>query len=152
MTKTSLELVTEEEIEELKIRVLKAKEFAYCPYSKFHVGCTILTKNGKYFNGCNVENASYPAGICAERTAITKAISEGEKEFKVIAVITDSIKCSSPCGICRQVIREFAGSNIHNGKSLQLPIIMFNNDASEKIIKTIDELLPNSFGPEDLFN
>lgn len=146
------DIVTQEQIDTLKAAVLKAQQFAYCPYSNFRVGCALLTSNDKIYTGCNVENASYPAGICAERTALTKAVSEGIKEFKAIAVITDSNTCSSPCGVCRQFIREFAGSNSIGDKKFQLPIVMFNNDTTEYIIKTIDELLPNSFGPEDLQN
>lgn len=144
------DFLTDDEYDQLKTQVLKAQTHAYCPYSNFKVGCALLTKDGKIYTGCNVENAAYPAGICAERTAITKAVSEGDRHFKAIAVITDSTNCSSPCGVCRQFIREFAGSNVIGGKKLQLPIVMFNNTASKSLIKTIDELLPHSFGPEDL--
>lgn len=151
MSEINKSLFTKDEFEILRKEVLKAQTFAYCPYSKFRVGCAILTKEGKIFTGCNVENAAYPAGICAERTAITKAVSEGYQSFKIIAIITDSTNCSSPCGVCRQFIREFAGSNsIDDDNKFQLPIIMFNNSTTKHIIKTIDALLPNSFGPEDL--
>lgn len=149
---TNSHLITDDEIEQLRIEVLNAQSLAYCPYSKFHVGCALLTASGKIYRGCNVENAAYAACICAERTAITKAVSDGESKFKAIAIITDSTGCASPCGVCRQVIREFAGSNTIGDKKYQLPIIMFNNTTTEKLIKTIDELLPNSFGPEDLTN
>lgn len=149
---SSSSLLTDDEIEQLRVEVVKAQKLAYCPYSKFHVGCALLTASGKIYKGCNVENAAYSACICAERTAITKAVSEGERHFKAIAVITDSANCASPCGVCRQVIREFAGSNTVGDKKFQLPIVMFNNSTTEKLIKTIDELLPNSFGPEDLEN
>lgn len=148
--------LTDKELALLKDTVLHAQTFAYCPYSKFRVGCALLAQSGKVYTGCNVENAAYPAGICAERTAITKAVSEGDTAFKAIAVITDSPSCSSPCGVCRQVIREFAGANTAvdpvsgNPLRLQLPVIMFNNTASKSLVRTIDQLLPHSFGPEDL--
>ncbi|TID30054.1 hypothetical protein CANINC_001340 [Pichia inconspicua] len=146
---TNLNL-TNEEITLLKEEAVKAQSKAYCPYSKFHVGCALMTKSGAIYHGCNVENASYSAGICAERTAIVKAVSEGETEYKAIAIITDSPDCASPCGVCRQFIREFATSNSVDGKPLQLPIIMFDKSTTKYLIKTLDELLPNSFGPEDL--
>lgn len=144
--------ITDEEFSLLRETVLKAQTYAYCPYSKFRVGCALLAASGKIYTGCNVENAAYPAGICAERTAITKAVSEGDTAFRAIAVITDAPSCSSPCGVCRQVIREFAGAscNTVEGKPLQLPVIMFNNTASKSLVRTIDALLPHSFGPEDL--
>ncbi|AWU78532.1 uncharacterized protein C5L36_0E05860 [Pichia kudriavzevii] len=150
LTMSAESLVTKEEYELLKTTVLKAQEIAYCPYSKFRVGCAILAESGKLYTGCNVENAAYTAGICAERTAMSKAVSEGDRVFKAIAIVTDSPTCSSPCGVCRQFIREFSGANQIGKKKLQLPIIMFNNDTSKSTIKTLDELLPNSFGPEDL--
>jgi cytidine deaminase len=143
-------LVNDSDIEKLKVAVIKAQQFAYCPYSHFRVGCALLTTDDKIYTGCNVENAAYPAGICAERTALTKAVSEGYKTFKALAIITDSNDCASPCGVCRQFIREFADSNIIGEKKFQLPIIMFKNDASEHLIMTLDDLLPHSFGPGDL--
>ena len=88
----------------------KAKEaiqFAYSPYSKFKVGAAILTEDGRIFTGCNIENSSYGATICAERTAAVKAVSEGAVSFKAIAVVCSSGEYAYPCGICRQVIAEF---------------------------------------------
>lgn len=143
-------ILTEDEIDLLKREVIEAQSKAYCPYSNFHVGCALLTASGTVYRGCNVENASYPAGICAERTAIVKAVSEGETKYKAIAIITDSPDCASPCGVCRQFIREFAAYNSVDGKPLQLPILMFNKTATKYLTKTLNELLPNSFGPEDL--
>lgn len=143
-------LVTDEELQRLKEEAVRAREYAYCPYSKFRVGCAVLTTKGTIYTGCNVENAAYPAGICAERTALTKAVSEGDRVFKAIAVITDSPNCASPCGVCRQFIREFSGPNTVDGKPFQLPVVMFDNTASKKLVMTIGDLLPNSFGPEDL--
>ncbi|XP_066126331.1 cytidine deaminase isoform X2 [Saccopteryx bilineata] len=86
----------------------EAKKSAYCPYSHFPVGAALLTRDGKIFSGCNVENAAYPLGICAERTAIQKAISEGYKDFRAIAIASDlQDDFISPCGACRQVMREY---------------------------------------------
>ena len=112
---------------------------SYSPYSKFPVGAAVLTKSGKIFGGCNIENASYPLGICAERTAIFKAVSEGEKDFEAIAIIADTESPCSPCGACRQVIAEF-----------KIPkIIMTNLKGNTKIV-TLEEILPFAFSDEDL--
>lgn len=86
----------------------EARKNSYSPYSKFRVGAALLSKNGKVYTGCNIENATYGATCCAERTAIFKAVSEGEKEFEAIAVQGDNDGLTFPCGICRQVILEFA--------------------------------------------
>jgi cytidine deaminase len=86
---------------------IQAAEFAYAPYSSFKVGACILTKSGKIFTGCNIENASYGATNCAERTAVFKAVSEGETEFEKIAVVNSKGGLTQPCGICRQVLSEF---------------------------------------------
>ena len=119
----------------------KAKENAYVPYSKFKVGAALLTKSGKVYTGCNVEIASYGATNCAERTAIFKAISEGESEFEKIAVASSNDCETFPCGICRQVIVEF---------SKDLKIIL--GSTSKNIVKeyTINDLLPHSFTSDDL--
>lgn len=115
-------------------------EFSYAPYSNFHVGVALLTKNGKNFTGCNIENATYGATNCAERTAFFKAISEGEKEFCAIAIVGGKNgkidDFCSPCGICRQVMAEFC--------SKDFKIILAN---SKNEIKTfsLEELLPESF-------
>lgn len=115
-------------------------EFSYAPYSIFHVGAALLTKNGKIFTGCNIENATYGATNCAERTAFFKAISEGEKEFCAIAIVGGKNgkidDFCAPCGICRQVMAEFC--------SKDFKIILAN---SKNEIKTfsLEELLPESF-------
>lgn len=124
---------------ELIKRAMEAQKNAYVPYSNFHVGAALLTKDGKIYTGCNIESASYTPTICAERTAIFKAVSEGDKEIEAIAVVGDS-DFTFPCGVCRQVIREF-------GKDIK--VIIANSQEEYKIL-TLDELLPNSFGPEDL--
>ncbi len=122
-------------------KALEAKEKAYAPYSKFRVGAAILTRTGKIYTGCNIENASYTPTICAERTAIAKAVSEGERDIVAIAVTGDS-KWTYPCGVCRQVIREFGKDAI---------VIIVNTEDEYKEYK-LSELLPHSFGPEDLNN
>ncbi|MCX7944330.1 MAG: cytidine deaminase [Deltaproteobacteria bacterium] len=108
---------------------------AYSPYSKIKVGAAVITKDGYIFAGCNVENSSYGATICAERAAITKAISEGFKEFKAIGIISDRFKFISPCGICRQFIAELAPN---------IDVYLFNSDGKFKRFK-IKELLPIGF-------
>ena len=126
----------------LKEKASSAKEKAYAPYSKFRVGCAIITEDDKIFTGCNVENASYGGAICAERTAIVKAVSEGYHKFKAIGVMTDLQEPATPCGICRQFIREF-------GK--EIVIYCFGMNGSS-LVMTLDEFLPHSFGPEHLRN
>lgn len=136
--------ISKEKFQILCLKAVQAKENSYCPYSQFPVGCALLTEDNKIYTGVNVENASYGGAICAERTAIVKAVSEGHKKIKALAVSTNSSKCSSPCGICRQVIREFSEAD------LKLPIIMLDKNGKKYIEMTIDELLPLSFGPDDL--
>ena len=116
----------------------KAKEMAYTPYSNFNVGAALLTKSGKVFTGCNVEVASLDGTICAERTTIFKAVSEGEQDFKAIAITGDA-DGTYPCGICRQVIVEF-------GKDIDIIIEI----GGELKVYTIDDLLPHSFTGADL--
>jgi len=123
---------------ELMTLAKKAKENAYTPYSKFNVGAALLTKSGNVYTGCNVEVASYSGTNCAERTAIFKAVSEGEQAFKAIAIIGDA-DGTYPCGICRQVIVEF-------GKDIDIIIEV----GGELKVYTIDDLLPHSFTGADL--
>ncbi|NLY44283.1 MAG: cytidine deaminase [Clostridiaceae bacterium] len=111
---------------------------AYSPYSGFRVGAALLTKSGKVFTGCNVENASYGATCCAERTAVYKAVSEGEREFVAIAIKGDSAGFTFPCGICRQVLMEFSPS---------LKIILSNGNQEIKTF-TLYDLLPKAFESE----
>jgi cytidine deaminase len=124
---------------ELVEKAYEAMEFAYTPYSNFNVGAALLTKSGKVYTGCNIEIASYGATNCAERTAIFKAVSEGEKEFKAIAVVSSSHDYTFPCGICRQVIVEF-------GKDIDI-IIAKDYDYE---VYSIDDLLPKSFTQIDM--
>jgi len=116
-----------------------ARQRAYAPYSHYSVGAALRTKTGRLFTGVNVENAAYPQTMCAERVAIFKAVSEGEKEFEVITIVTDN--GGSPCGGCRQVMAEFG-----------LDTIILLADGNGKLVKqtTVGELLPEAFTPEQL--
>jgi cytidine deaminase len=127
------------DVSQLIKKALEAKERAYVPYSNFRVGAALLTEDGEIFTGCNIEISSYSPTLCAERTAIFKAVSEGHKKIKAIAVVGDS-NFTYPCGVCRQVIREF-------GKDAT--IIVANSEDDYRIYK-LEDLLPHSFGPEDL--
>lgn len=120
-------------------KALEAKKLAYVPYSKFQVGAALITEDDKVYTGCNIEISSYSPTICAERTAIFKAVSEGHRKIKAIAVVGDS-NHTFPCGVCRQVIREF-------GKDAKIIIANSEDDYEEY---SLDQLLPHSFGPEDL--
>ena len=125
--------------EELIKKALEAQKMAYVPYSNFHVGAALLTEDNQVFTGCNIEIASYSPTICAERTAIFKAVSEGHTKIKAIAVVGDS-DFTYPCGVCRQVLREFGKDST---------VIIANSEEEYREYK-LDELLPHSFGPEDL--
>ena len=113
-----------------------ARAHAYAPYSNYAVGAALRTKSGKIYTGVNIENAAYPTGICAERVAVFKAVSEGEYEFEIIAVVTDN--GGSPCGSCRQVLAEFG-----------LDTLLLIANGNGKLIKsmTVGELLPEAFQP-----
>ncbi|MEW9122897.1 MAG: cytidine deaminase [Thermotaleaceae bacterium] len=125
---------------ELLEKANEAKEYAYVPYSKFRVGAAVLTEDEKVFTGCNIECASFGGTNCAERTALFKAISEGYRSFKAIAVLSDNEEYTFPCGICRQVIVEF-------GKDIK---IIVGTPSGKIKIFPITELLPHSFTNEDL--
>ena len=112
-------------------------KFSYSPYSEFPVGSAVLSTDGDVFLGCNVENASYGCTICAERTALVKAVSEGVKTFDTVAVVCEKNKDAWPCGACRQFIAEFGGT---------IRVIVEGSDGSVHV-KTIADLLPNMFGP-----
>lgn len=126
------------EVEALIEQARQAQARAYAPYSQYRVGAAVLTADGKVFTGCNVENAVYPLGLCAERVAIFKAVSEGYRDFQAIAVVTRN--GGSPCGSCRQVMHEFAPEMI----------VFIADEAGEVRRTTVAELLPDSFGAADL--
>ena len=119
----------------------EAMSKAYVPYSNYPVGALIVTDNGNTYSGCNVENASYPLGNCAEASAIASMVIAGEKKIKTIYVMTKNDEGGIPCGGCRQRIREFSDENTQ--------IIMCSVDGVQQRIN-LSELLPNSFGPEHL--
>ena len=133
--------------EELIIEAKKARQMAYTPYSHFKVGAALVTKSGKIYHGCNVENASYSVTNCAERTAFFKAVSEGEREFEKIAIVggaegTEADEMCAPCGVCRQVMMEFC-----NPEKFQIILA----DGKEKCVQLfLKELLPFGFGPDNL--
>lgn len=118
---------------------IKARTFSYSPYSKFAVGAAVLTEDGSIYTGCNIENASYGLTNCAERTAIFKAVSEGNKSFQAIAIVADTKGPCSPCGACRQVIAEF-----------KIPQIIMANLTGQVKVSTLLELLPYNFNSSDL--
>ena len=132
---------------ELVSLALKAREMSYSPYTNFAVGAALLTKSGKVYLGCNIENAGYTPTNCAERTAFFKAVSEGEREFSKIAIVGGKVgekieKYAYPCGVCRQVMREFC-----DVESFEV-ISALNEDVYQKNL--LKELLPYGFGPENL--
>ncbi|EPY6472070.1 cytidine deaminase [Clostridium sporogenes] len=127
--------------DEIIKKAIEARENAYVPYSKFKVGAALLTEDNTIYTGCNIENASYGATNCAERTAIFKAISEGHNKIKAIAVVGSFEEYTYPCGICRQVISEFANGNID---------IIIVKDKNNYEIKKLDEILPGAFTKKDL--
>ncbi len=131
------------DIKQLLDKAVEARNKAYTPYSNFKVGASVLTKNNIVFQGCNIENASYGLTNCAERTAIFKAVSEGENEFEAIAIVGDTDGPISPCGACRQVIAEFCDENTK---------IILANLKGEYVETSITELLPGFFSSKDLKN
>lgn len=122
-------------------KAYEGRKKAYAPYSNFKVGAAVLMENGKIYTGCNIENASYGATNCAERTAIFKAISEGNRKICAIAIVGADDEYTYPCGICRQVIAEFADENTE---------IILGKKSLEYIVKTLAEILPGAFTKEAL--
>ncbi len=128
-------MVSKEEL----IRLAKeARERAYAPYSEFKVGAALLTEDGEVFTGGNVENASYGLSVCAERVAVVKAVSEGHTKFRRLVVVADTEEPCPPCGVCRQMLYEFAPD---------MPVLMVNLEGKEKEL-TVRQLLPEPFGDE----
>lgn len=133
--------------QELIIEAKKAREHAYAPYSHFQVGAALVTKGGRVYHGCNIENAAYSPANCAERTAFFKAVYDGEREFEKIAIAggpegSGADRLCAPCGVCRQVMMEFC-----NPDTFQ---IILANGKGRHIQLTLKELLPYGFGPENL--
>lgn len=135
-----------EQIQSLIRAAFSARRFAYTPYSHFQVGAALLAKSGKVYTGCNIENAGYTPTNCAERTALFKAVSEGERQFSAIAIVgsmqgTVNTLVTGPCGVCRQALYEFGGP--------ELTVIMAKTE-EDYIVTTLGELLPYGFGPANL--
>ncbi|MCJ1474349.1 hypothetical protein MMC13_003007 [Lambiella insularis] len=139
MSSTSAQLAADAEkfrldlrqIQELGQKAVEAKDRAHCPYSHFRVGAALLTPSGHYITGVNVENASYPVGTCAERCAMAKAVSDGHKTFTALAVATDISPPASPCGMCRQFVREFC--------ALGMPVFMYDGEGGY-VVRTLEEV------------
>lgn len=135
------------EVEVLIRAAFAAREFAYAPYSGFQVGAALLAKNGQIYTGCNVECATFSPTNCAERTALFKAVSEGVRAFSAIAIVgakdgvPDDGLITSPCGVCRQMLYEFAGPEL---------IVIMAKSETQYEQRTLGELLPLGFGPEKL--
>ena len=126
-----------------KILIGTARQYlrnSYSPYSGYPVGAAVLAEDGLVYGGTNIENSAHPSGLCAERVAINKAISEGNRKILAVAVVTRN--AGAPCGACRQVMREFA--------SLDMPVILTTDEDGIEEDFTLGELLPRSFGPDDL--
>ena len=131
--------LSDDKRQELIQKAIQVRSRAYAPYSNYQVGAALLTKKGQIFTGVNVENAAYPDSICAERSAVFSAVSAGERDFEAIAVATRN--GGTPCGSCRQVLSEFG-----------LDIVVLLTDENENLLqeKTVRELLPGAFLPQDL--
>lgn len=137
-------MINSENIQKMLRMAEQTLSLAYAPYSRFQVAVALLCQDGTVYTGCNVENASYPAGICAERTAVSKAVSEGKREFSAILILGGNEGRAEafcpPCGICRQVLREFADPN-------EFQVILAKQNGEYRVM-TLEELLPESFGPD----
>lgn len=134
-------------IEELIEQALRAREFSYSPYSGYRVGAALMTAEGKVYTGCNIENAAYTPTNCAERTAFFKAVSEGQKSFRAIAIVGGPAEepitqYAYPCGVCRQVMMEFCDPQTFD--------VITAKSKKEYRVKKLQELLPDGFGPSNL--
>jgi len=132
-------MLTQTRKDELVQQAIEARKQAYAPYSRYAVGAALLTKTGKVFPGVNVENAVFPLTNCAERSAVYSAVTQGEKEFEAIAVVTEN--AGTPCGSCRQVLAEFG---------LDILVLIANTDGKIVCEMTVAELLPGAFTSVDL--
>ena len=132
-------MLTDEQKKKLINKALESRQKAYAPYSGYAVGAALLTQTGKIITGVNVENAAYPASICAERVAVFKAVSEGEKDFE--AIVVASSNGGSPCGSCRQVLSEFG---------LDTRILIVDGAGTPVQETTVADLLPGAFTQDDL--
>ena len=122
-------------LEELKAKAVAMLDMAYVPYSHFPVGAAVLTADGRIFTGCNVENASYPAGLCAERNAVGSAVAAGVTVFRALALCGSTEDYTTPCGLCRQFLAEF-----------RVPVVYCARSEEDYIVMAAEELLPRAFG------
>ena len=139
-----------EEMRQLIVQAFQAREFSYCPYSGFSVGAALLAQDGQVFTGCNIENASYGATNCAERSAFYRAVSDGVRAFRAIAIVGGRKECRegevdmcAPCGVCRQVMREFCEPDFK---------VILAKDREHYEVHALGELLPLSFGMDNLMD
>lgn len=140
------EILKHELVQEMIVLAIEQLQYSYTPYSGFKVGASLLTKDGKLYTGCNIENAAYTPTNCAERTAFFKAVSEGEREFRAICIVggKDGIltEYAAPCGVCRQVMMEFCDPDTFQ--------IILATSKEQYEMFTLKELLPLGFGPNNL--
>ena len=134
--------LTQAEIDRLLDLAQEARDHAYAPYSHYSVGAALLTAEGQVYQGCNIENAGFTPTVCAERTAFFKAIYDGHRAFRAVAVIATGEEMGFPCGVCRQVMAEFCDRNFI--------IVTANRDRTKVDVSDFETLLPHSFGPKDL--
>lgn len=137
----------EEEISRLICAAVEVRQKAYAPYSGYMVGAALLCRNGEMITGCNIENAAYTPSNCAERTAFFKAVSEGKRDFKAIAIVggkkdATELDMAYPCGVCRQVMQEFCNQNEF--------LVITAKSKEDYQISLLKDLLPNGFGPDNL--
>ncbi len=135
-------MINNEKKQELADLAVGMRKFSYSPYSHYAVGAALLTKSGKIYTGCNIENAAYPVSVCAERTAMFKAVSEGDREFEAIAVATED-GLGYPCGSCRQVMAEFA---------LDMLVMLVDRNGKITTEASVSDILPGAFTPERLLD
>ena len=134
--------LTRQEIDLLLDKAQEARDHSYAPYSRYNVGAALLTADGQIYQGCNIENAGYTSTVCAERTAFFKAVYDGHRAFRAIAVIATGEEMGFPCGVCRQVMAEFCDKDFI--------IVTANRDRTKVDVSDFETLLPHSFGPKDL--
>ena len=134
--------LTQQEMDLLLDKAQEARDHSYAPYSHYHVGAALLTADGQIYQGCNIENAAYGPSNCAERTAFFKAVYDGHRAFRAIAVIATGEELGFPCGVCRQVMAEFCDRDFI--------IVTANRDRTKVDVSDFETLLPHSFGPKDL--
>ena len=134
--------LTQQEMDLLLDKAQGARDHSYAPYSKYNVGAALMTADGQIYQGCNIENAGFTPTVCAERTAFFKAIYDGHRAFRAIAVIATGEELGFPCGVCRQVMAEFCDRDFI--------IVTANRDRTKVDVSDFETLLPHSFGPKDL--